>query len=553
MAGIDGYDWSVFGGNPAPGDPDTVRSIGSRLRDLADSVEAQNRLLRSVGGDSESVWVGPAANAFRPHLHKLPGQLDKLTTSYRDAADALDGYWPRLQAAQQLAVQAWHRAQAAQTQIHSAQARVASTSQAAGAAADAYNKAVTTAAAAPPDPTGSTAAHVSSLQSAYQAASNQLSSAHAALAAGNAALQAAHSMAESARTQARTSARQAAAVLHQAGNAGIHNPHHSWFSSIVDGVESVVGDVTHFAEHHWQEFVPGVALAIDAGKWLSHNWVQVLKDTSAVLGGIATVAGFVALIPGIGEVALPVALIASLAATADDAALAATGNGKWQNVILDGVGDLGFGAGEGLGFLARGMNRAEQLSARVAELGSREADLAGRVGPLEQGASRWAAMGERQVIQVGRDGGAEVTKASDLAAQARADAQASRTELQGVRSELGQSQSELAGLPGAGGRNPFTYSLRTLSPSEEAGTINKVRSFLRNPAEYSNSVLHPSNALTGESSQGAMRLIRTEGHEMWSGAGRIPYRVAVGVGVGGTGLGAQLDYGAWHDALGGKG
>lgn len=85
MGGIHGYDWSVFGGNPAPSDPDAVRAMGVRLRDQADSVEGHNRLLRSVGFDSESVWESPAARAFRPHLEKLPGQLDKLTVSYRDA------------------------------------------------------------------------------------------------------------------------------------------------------------------------------------------------------------------------------------------------------------------------------------------------------------------------------------------------------------------------------------------------------------------------------------------------------------------------------------
>src|SRR5579875_1714674 len=106
MGGVDGYDWSILGGNPTPGDPDAIRSIARTLRDLGDGVANQNRLLRSIGGDSESIWTGPAADAFRPHVAKLPGQLDKLTVSYHDAADALDGYWPRLESAQQMAVQA---------------------------------------------------------------------------------------------------------------------------------------------------------------------------------------------------------------------------------------------------------------------------------------------------------------------------------------------------------------------------------------------------------------------------------------------------------------
>lgn len=259
MAGIDGYDWTVFGGNPVPGDPDAVRSIGGRLRDLADSVDTQNRLLRAVGADSESVWVGPAAEAFRPHLHKLPGQLAKLITSYRDAADALDGYWPRLQSAQHLAVQAWHRAQVALTDIRVAQARVSSANSAADSAAAAYNQAATTAAAGPPDPSGSTAAHVASLQSDYQAASHRLATASAALSAAHSSLQAARSMADTARSQARASARQVSATLHQASNAGIHNPHHSWFSSIVDDVGGVVSSAAHQVEQFGSGLWNGVA------------------------------------------------------------------------------------------------------------------------------------------------------------------------------------------------------------------------------------------------------------------------------------------------------
>lgn len=552
MGGIDGYDWSDLGGNPAPGDPDAVRAMGSRLRDLADSVQVQNRLLRSVGADGESVWVGPAADAFRPHLAKLPGQMDKLTTSYRDAADALDAYWPRLAAAQQLAVAGWHRAQAAKRDAGTARAEVASAATAAGAAADAYNHAVTAAAALPADPTGATALRVSTLQSAYRSASSRLSAANSTLAAAQAGLQAARSMIDSARSEARASARQAAASLHQAGNAGIHNPHHSWFSSIVDDVEGVVGGAVHWAEHNWQVLLPEAALAIDAGEWLSHNWVHVLQDASAVLGGIATVTGFLALVPGVGEILLPVALAASLAATADDAILAGAGYGKWSTVLLDGVGDLGFGAGEGLNFLAKGMNDAEELATAAEDLRSARSALEANVQPSEAAATRWEALGDRQVIQVGRDGSAEVTKSSELATQFREAAAGPRQELDRTTSLLAGKEEALARLPGEGGTAGWRYSLRTFRPGEEGGTLAKVTSFFRNPVDYTDSVLHPASGIAGQSPVGVRQLVANEAHEMWAGAGRVPYRVAVGVGTAGTGLGIYVDQGAWRDVLSGK-
>ena len=90
MTGIDGYNWGSVGWtNPIPGDPDVVRGIGGQFADLADNANQQSSLLSSVGSDASGVWKGGAADAFHPTVAKLPGQLDKLVTSYRDAGNAL--------------------------------------------------------------------------------------------------------------------------------------------------------------------------------------------------------------------------------------------------------------------------------------------------------------------------------------------------------------------------------------------------------------------------------------------------------------------------------
>lgn len=394
MSGIDGYDWSVFGGNPAPGDPDAVRAIATQLRNLADGVDTQTRLLRSVGGDSESIWVGPAANAFKPHVDKLPGQMDKLTQSYRDAGDALDGYWPDLRAAQQMAVQALFKAQSALQQIETAKAQVAAASNAASSAADAYNQAAVAAAAAPPDPSGATATHLAHLQSGYQAASSQLWSANNSLGAAHANLQAAKNQADTARSTAGTAALRASSGLRAASSAGIHNPHHGFFSSLVDDVEGVVGGAVHWVEHHAEviETIAAVATLGPAGLLLTadgrhllsdaghlaeeglHDIAPILKVASGVLGVTATilaVAGLVLAPVGLGEV-IDLANEAVMGLkTADDGLLIAAGDKEAvaafeEDLVGMATGGMGRVIGD-IGESASAVGEAEQTIGEVRE------------------------------------------------------------------------------------------------------------------------------------------------------------------------------------------
>lgn len=404
MGGIDGYDWSVFGGNPAPGDPDAVRAIAARLRDLADGVGVQSRLLQSVGSDSESIWVGPAASAFRPHLDKLPDQLGKLTTSYGQAADALDAYWPALADAQQMAVEAWHKARAAQYRIDAAQAQVHQAGQDTSSAADAYNGAVTASAGAPPDPTGATATKLATLQATYQQAASRLSAANSQLTAADASMQAAHALAAHARARATTAAGRSASALRSAGNAGIHNPHQSWFSSVVDGVEGVIGGAVNWVEHHAGtiEFVASLALGpvglmlTPEGRHLAgealHGVEEGLKEAAPALEvvsaglGIASavlaVAGLVLAPVGLGEVIDVVNEGVTLAKTADDGLLLAAGERSAEaSLAEDGValatGGLGrlFGdAGDAAS--ASGEVEKVQAEAEQALSGARQAERA---------------------------------------------------------------------------------------------------------------------------------------------------------------------------------
>jgi hypothetical protein len=552
MTGIDGYDWSPFGGNPVPGDPDAVRAIAGRFADVADSAARQNGLVRQVGSDSEAIWVGPAADKFRPHLGRLPGQLDKLATSYRDAADALNGYWPRLRSAQQLAVTALAKARAAQGAIASAGSQVSAATAGADQAASSYNQAATALAAAT-NPPASQAATVKSLQSGYQAAQVQLSQAHAALAAANSEMAAAHQMKDQAVAQARSASAACADCLHAASAAGIQNPHPSWLSGIFDDIG--LGGAWHWVEDHWSTvkwFVPGlntVLAAEDAGQWLARNWVAVAKDASAALGAISTVAGFMALIPVVGEVALPVALAAAGLQTVDDIALAGTGNGSWGAVGLDAVGDVGFGAGEGLTHLARGLDQVESLTSGVEKLTAGEAALSSKVTALTDASSRWEAMAGREVFVTGPDGVTQLTKGADMAAQARSDLVTASRDLTTVQSDVAAQTSQLGDLNTALAGGQWRYAIRTFAPGEDGGTLGKLKGFFQNPVAYTQAQVGGS---TGAAESSLWSRITREGQESWTGAGRWPYRLSVGVGLAGTGLGGSTDAGAWHDVLAGK-
>lgn len=477
MGGIDGYDWSPFGGNPAPGDPEAVRGMATRLGDLADSVAMQNRLLQAVASDSESIWVGPAASAFRPHVAKLPGQLDKLTGSYRDAADALDGYWPRLQSAQQLAVEALLKYHAAEAQLSAARAASAQADSDAGAAASAYNHAANQAATAPPDPSGATAVNLSVLQSAYQAATARQSAAAAQVASAAAAVAAARALAAQARTQARTAASTAAGGLHAASNAGIHNPHHSWLSGIVDGVEGVFTGATHWVEHHASEIEFAASLALGpVGLMLTsegrHLAEEALKDSapflqaaSAGLGilsaGLA-VAGLVLAPVGVGEVIDAVNEGLMVVKAADDGLLLADGaKGAESALIEDGAaiatGGLGrlFGdTGDALAASGEVEKAQAEAGAAASEVSQSEQALADTRAAVEAPVADAAARGDLYSAMAGdlRQSNPFIANQLDLRAGEEADrigaAQArvggAEHDLAGAQAELGRSKEAVS-------------------------------------------------------------------------------------------------------------
>ena len=537
MGGIDGYDWSPFGGNPAPGDADVVRGIAARLSDLAGTVEMQNRLLQSVSADSESIWEGPAARAFRPHVDKLPGQLTKLSTSYGDAAEALDGYWPRLQAAQQLAVEALGRYRVAQAALDDARSSAARADGLASAAADAYNHAVVQASAGPPDPTGATTVQLSGLQRSYQAASAQAAAAHAAVASADAAVSAARSLAGQARAEARAAASTVAARLHAAGAAGIHNPHHSWFASIVDDVEGVVGGAVHFVEHHWEDFVPVFGPVFMVGEWAVKEDPGLFKAASAILGTVTLVAGVLSMVPIVGEIAMPVAVVSAGLQTADDVLLAAAGEGKWGAVGWDLFGDASLGAGDGLlrvgedlGALARVGRESGEVTAEIARSGQ-------EIGSLRYESEALHSFDDSPVALLSRDGSTQWTKASELASETDGRLAGAEREFQGLVARgkaIAREGQKIEDLTTLGEK------IRFASPTEAQGALSRTGQMFEHPVNYVRQVLSVGrDSIWSEA--------RTNFFDQWSSKGFRYTAPSYALGGYASYKGGTMDASAYHD------
>src|SRR4051794_41587355 len=87
----------------APGDPEAVDALASRLAVLADGLGGAASRLRAIdSGD----WQGPAGDAFRGAIDQEPGRYEVAATAFADATGALRTYAGTLRDAQAQAGQA---------------------------------------------------------------------------------------------------------------------------------------------------------------------------------------------------------------------------------------------------------------------------------------------------------------------------------------------------------------------------------------------------------------------------------------------------------------
>ncbi|MEU4253487.1 WXG100 family type VII secretion target [Amycolatopsis sp. NPDC026612] len=99
--------FEALGWDPAPGNPEQVRSTAKDFLDISERAETAREELRAIKrGDDSETWSGKAAEAFGRSVTELCSDLDRLSESYREAGDALTTYADALEDSQADAQQA---------------------------------------------------------------------------------------------------------------------------------------------------------------------------------------------------------------------------------------------------------------------------------------------------------------------------------------------------------------------------------------------------------------------------------------------------------------
>ena len=317
--------------DPTPGNPDEVRTLADQLQTFADDVgEALGRVRGMAEDRAVMDWAGLSAEAFRSEFDGVPGNLQKLQTSYDMAAQALQTYWPKLETAQGMADRALDRAISAQADLSSAQAALSDAQDwvsRAGDEADRLEREGEREDVEPPSEAEVRAAtrDATAAQSAASSAQSRVDSAEEALSA-------ARELAQQAKTMREDAARACADEIDAASDAGIQN-------------------------RRWWE---------DAIHWVSENWdtiVEICKVVVAVLGIVVMIIG--------GPLAW-VVLAAALVVLADTLYDYANGRASLWDVAFAALDCIpGMKGLTTLGGLARGMRSLASTGLRGIAAGAR--------------------------------------------------------------------------------------------------------------------------------------------------------------------------------------
>jgi hypothetical protein len=349
-------DWSPFGGNPVPGDPGQVRALAQRFSDFVGQVNQQHGLLMDVHNGVGGVWMSPAGRAFSPHLGQLPGQLQKLHTSYADAADALDAYWPELQDAQSMATTAL------------AKVHAAIQAQGAAKAAQAQDYQVFQVHQAELEQQAKQQANQSGLPVTFTLSSYSPSPAVVAQTdQANQAYQAAISLKDQAVEKAKTAAQRLSGRLDDASKAGIQNPHYGFFGGLLHDAESAFDGATHWVGQHAGTIETVAAAALgpagllltSQGRALLKHAMEAMNPVFEAVSGVCGVVSFglaiVGFIPGVGEVADALNEGVNLVRTGADAGMLVDGELEGNKAeVSDAEQNL---EGDALGLMTGGESR----------------------------------------------------------------------------------------------------------------------------------------------------------------------------------------------------
>ncbi|GAB2914128.1 DUF6531 domain-containing protein [Streptomyces mayteni] len=324
--------------DPTPGDPEQVRTLADELQTFADDVGEALGRVRGMSEDRAVMdWAGLSAEAFRSEFDGVPGNLEKLQTSYDLAARALGTYWPKLENAQGMADRALDRAIAAQADLSSAQSALTDAQDwvsRAGDEADRLEREGERDDVEPPSEADVRAAtrDATAAGQAQTDAQGQVDSAEEALSA-------ARELARQAKEMREDAARACSDEIDEASDAGIQN-------------------------RRWWE---------DAIHWVSENWdtiVEICKVVVAVLGIVVMIIG--------GPLAW-VVLAAALVVLADTLYDYANGRASLWDVAFAALDCIpGMKGLTTLGGLARGMRSLGTMGLRGMGQGLRGLATRGR-------------------------------------------------------------------------------------------------------------------------------------------------------------------------------
>lgn len=284
-------DWEpLSGSDPVPGDVYEVTQLSGQLKRIAQTISEQaDKLKRLTTAD---YWDSEASRTFDSTSQKVAGDLDKVYRRYEAAYEAVNGYIAPLENEQAATLNLLGRAQELETARREAQARLDAD------AGQNWTK-----------PDGS--------RIPYPARHHD--DRHTVDSYG-AQLQALQKQMNDSVDRIRQAAQDAASRVTDAAD---HDGLKDSFWDKFEHVMSEIGDAV----------------------------IKDLKQLSAVLEKISSVVGILAVIlcwvPGLGELLAGLTLALAAISLAVDAVLAATGNGSWGKVLMDGVMVLAGGVAKG--------------------------------------------------------------------------------------------------------------------------------------------------------------------------------------------------------------
>jgi hypothetical protein len=329
------YEWRPLGWDtdPVPGDPGRISQEAAHLASVANTLRSQISALRNISSDNTE--VGEHADKIRSAAQGLVTSLNKVEVRYETVAEALNGWIPELENAQQLSIQALNQAEGPYAKLQNTPVpNIPGMTQGLNGQWS-LNPLMTV--------TSAQKTEFDNYQQAMNQAQNELSDAQTLLT----------------RAINTRDTQQAiyAAKINAAINDGLKD---SFWERFENWVESGWDDFTHF-------------VAENAG---------IIRDICEVLEIVATILAIVAIFVSGGTLLLLIGAILTGIALIGRVMLLASGKGSWLDVLMDVVALVSFGATEWLGKAlegtvdaAKGLAESDYVAGTLTRLAPKLSDM----------------------------------------------------------------------------------------------------------------------------------------------------------------------------------